>query len=157
MGKSLVIADSRYIIIGMLKLPEFVSNNTMGVLCTSDDHCNPSGATVFFMLENDKLYCLTHGDSTKAKHAQTNKHACFVVVDYTQFEQAQIYGDVCVVDKPADFVSKLQQNIETASEQANTMPPYTLIKGSSPVVIQLTPTLVKHFRPGIGMTIIKDK
>lgn len=137
----------------MSKLPEFLEAQSLGCLCTSDEHGNPSGATVFFMVHNEKLYCMTHEDSLKVKQIRSNPKVCFVTANEIAYQQVQLYADAKIVNNPADYLPLLESTIRKYSLQTNYTIPYDEIKneGHGPVVIELKPTRVKFFKSGEGL------
>ncbi len=137
----------------MAQLPDFVSNTAIGCLCTSDLHGTPSGATVFYAVQNDKIYIMTHGASLKAQHIQKNPNVCFVVVDDATYRQAQMYATAKFVNNPGDYFPLLEQAIASYKLKTHELIPYMNIKteGIAPVVIELTIHTNKHFSSGEGL------
>lgn len=138
----------------MEQLPSFIMTKSIACLCTCDKEGNPSGATIFYVVKDDKIYILTHEQSLKVKHIKANPKVCFVVVDEIDYHQVQLYAEATIVDNPGDYIPLIKKAIEAHSENTNEMIPYNDIKneGNNPVVIQLMPKNSKRFRSGEGLT-----
>lgn len=141
----------------MTKLPDIISTKAIGCLCTCDEKCNPSGATIFYIVKDNKLYCITHEDSLKVQHIKNNPNVCFVIADNTKYNQIQLYATARIVDNPGDYIPLLEKAIEAHSVKTNEMIPYMNIKneGNTPVVLELTPKNSKVFEPSTGLTVQK--
>lgn len=126
----------------------------MGCLNTCDNNCSPSGATVFYATNNDKLYILTHEDSLKVKHIKSNPNVCMVIVDDTYYKQMQLYATAQISNDTGKYLPLIEQVMKQHSETSNSAIPYTEItnEGSAPVIIELTPKHGKYFESGLGMT-----
>lgn len=137
----------------MNKLPDLIYSQPLGVLCTSDENCNPSGATLFYVVKDDKLYSVTHEDSLKVKHIRNNPNVCLVVSNTVDYQQAQLYATAKIVEKPQDYLPLIEDAIAEYSKKTNDFIPYMHIttEGLAPVVIELTPKRNKSYRPSEGL------
>jgi nitroimidazol reductase NimA-like FMN-containing flavoprotein (pyridoxamine 5'-phosphate oxidase superfamily) len=125
----------------------------MGCLNTCDNNCNPSGATVFYAVHNDKLYILTHEQSLKVKHIKANPNVCIVIVDDTYYKQMQLYATAKLVKDTGKHLPLIRQVMAEHSEKSDSAIPYTEIttEGTAPAIIELTPKHGKYFESGVGI------
>ncbi len=137
----------------METLPTFIKDQSLGVLCTSDENCNPSGATVFFVEKNQKLYIMTHEKSLKVQHIKNNPNVCFVVADPIHYHQAQLYATAKIVDNPGEFLPLVENVIKQYSEKTEDFIPYVHIKneGEAPVILELTLKNNRSYQPSEGL------
>lgn len=137
----------------METLPNFIKQQSLGVLCTSDENCNPSGATVFFVEKNQKIYIMTHERSLKIQHIKNNPNVCFVIADPIHYHQAQLYATAKIVDNPGEFLPLVENVIKQYSENTEDFIPYVHIKneGEAPVILELTLKNNRSYQPSEGL------
>lgn len=109
---------------------------------------------MFYLVKDDKLYLLTHDQSTKIQHIKSNPNVCIVIEDDSTYEQVQIYCRAKIVETPGEFIPDIQQVINKATEESNFFAPYTYIKneGEGLEVIELETLKIKSFDPQNGLT-----
>ncbi|MFO0862197.1 MAG: pyridoxamine 5'-phosphate oxidase family protein [Candidatus Saccharibacteria bacterium] len=137
----------------METLPSFIKEQSLGVLCTSDENCNPSGATVFFVEKDQKLYIMTHEKSLKVQHIKNNPNVCFVIADPIHYHQAQLYATAKIAENPGDYLPLVEEVIKKYSERTEDFIPYVHIKneGDAPVILELTLKQNRSYQPDEGL------
>lgn len=137
----------------MEKLPSFIKEQSLGVLCTSDENCNPSGATVFFVEKDQKLYIMTHEKSLKVQHIKNNPNVCFVIADPIHYHQAQLYATAKIAENPGDYLPLVEEVIKKYSEKTEDFIPYVHIKneGDAPVILELRLKQNRSYQPDEGL------
>jgi general stress protein 26 len=125
---------------------EFLSQNEVGVLSTTDRTGDVQGATIYYALGSDgNIYMITKGGTAKAHNMLTNHQVALTVFDADQTKTAQIQG---YAEIEADVVTKQEIFMQLIRPRnygdESRMPPITELDAGGFISFRITPTSVKY-------------
>jgi general stress protein 26 len=119
----------------------FLRGHEVGVLSTLDRHNKPSGATVYYTLDDGHVYILTKQSTTKAHNMMTNQDVALTVYDTDSLQTVQLQG-VAEVETDREIKETVFRDIVRLRHSATGrhFPPVTTIHDGAYVVFKISPS-----------------
>lgn len=99
---------------------DFINNNPLGVLATSNSVGFPHAAAIYFVLDEDlNIYFVTKENTLKHKNLKQNPLAAIAIYEKETLTTLQASGNVKVVDEIDKFMHLFNKLSDINHEQTN--------------------------------------
>ncbi len=135
-----------------LKIGEFLSRNSIGVLATSNADNQPHAATIYFIVDPSlNAYFITKEKTTKVSNLKKNPQAALAVYEPVTQSTVQMSGTVTEVEDISRLDDIFRRILAVTKETSeSSIPPVSRIKGGEYKCFCLHPEsvrLVEYTKP----------